>query len=126
MTGSPRSGLGDAVRLALGTLTVLPVRAPVVDRVSAGRAMVLAPVVGLLLAVPAGLLVWLGTEAGLSPVLTAALVVGLLALLTRGMHLDGLADTADGLAAGRRDRGRALEVMRQGPVGPLGACALVL
>jgi len=40
----------NAVRLALGTLTVLPVRAPVVDRQVAGRAMVLAPLVGLLLA----------------------------------------------------------------------------
>ncbi len=47
------------------------------------------------------------------------------AALSRAMHLDGLADTADGLAAGY-DRERALEVMRRGDTGPAGAAALVL
>jgi adenosylcobinamide-GDP ribazoletransferase len=125
VTAPPRTGFGDAVRLALGTLTILPVRAPVVDRVSAGRAMVLAPLVGLGLAVPAGLLGRLAPEVGLSPVLTGALVIGLLALLTRGMHLDGLADTADGLGSGR-PAPAALEVMRRGDVGPFGVVTLVL
>ena len=46
-------------------------------------------------------------------------------MLSRGLHLDGLADTADGLAASF-DRQRALEVMRRGDVGPMGAAALVL
>jgi adenosylcobinamide-GDP ribazoletransferase len=123
VTASARTGLGDAVRLALGTLTVLPVRAPVVDRVSAGRAMVLAPVVGLLLWVPAALL--LGVAGGASPLLASALVVGLLALLTRGMHLDGLADTADGLGSGR-PAAAALGVMRRGDVGPFGVVALIV
>ena len=125
MSAPSRAGLGDAVRLAVGTLTVLPVRAPVVDPVSAGRAMVLAPLVGLLLAVPAGVVTWLGPQADLSPALTAAFIVGLLALLTRAMHLDGLADTADGLGSGR-PAAQALEVMRRGDVGPFGVVTLVL
>lgn len=114
----------NALRLAFGTLSVLPVRAPSVDRRTAGRAMVLAPLVGLVLAVPAALLLVL-VQDRLAPLPAAALVVGLLALLTRAMHLDGLADTADGLGSGRPAEG-ALEVMRKGDVGPFGVVTLVV
>jgi adenosylcobinamide-GDP ribazoletransferase len=114
----------DAARLAVGTLTVLPVAAPRVDRSVAGRAMVLAPLVGLGLALPGVLLLEvLGDE--VSPLLAAALVLGLLALLTRGLHLDGLADTADGLGSGRPAL-EALDLMRRGDVGPFGVVTLVL
>ena len=114
----------NAVRLAVGTLTVLPVRAPgTVDRRTAGRAMALAPLVGLLVALPCLLLLWL--LAGRSALVTAALVVALLALLTRAIHLDGLADTADGLGSGK-NADTALRVMRTGDVGPFGVVALVL
>jgi adenosylcobinamide-GDP ribazoletransferase len=117
----------DGLRLALTTLTVLPVRGPVsVDRSTAGRAMRLAPAVGLLLALPlAGLLVLTGDLTEGPPLLAAVLVVALLALLTRGLHLDGLADLADGLGSyGTPERARA--VMKSPDVGALGAAALVL
>lgn len=112
----------NAVRLALGTLTVLPVRAPSVDRRTAGWAMVLSPVVGVGLGM-VGCLPLLLLEG--TPLLAAAVAVGVLALLTRGLHLDGLADTADGLGSGRRGR-EALAVMRKGDVGPFGVATLVL
>lgn len=135
----------DAVGLALGTLTVLPVRPPeVVDRRVASWAMTLAPLVGALLGVLAGAFLWLLGAAGVGlpgpgdllpvdrsgswradPLLGAALTVGLLAVLTRAMHLDGLADTADGLGSGK-PADRALEVMRRGDVGPFGVVTLVL
>ena len=116
----------DALRLAGGFLSVLPVR-PVTDpdRRTAGRAMVLAPLAVVPLAVLAGLVALLAQAAGMPPLVRAVLVVGALALGTRAMHLDGLADTVDGLGAGW-DRARALEVMRRGDVGPMGAAALVL
>ena len=120
------STLGDGWRLAVGTLTAIPVRPPYrVDRPVAAAAMLLAPVAALPLALAPvlahGAVRWLG----MPPLLAAALTVAALALGSRGLHLDGLADTADGLAASY-DRTRALEVMRLGNVGPAGAAALVL
>jgi len=121
----PRAGaVTDAFRLAFGTLTVLPVRPPrVLDRRTAGSAMVLAPLVGLVLALLCVAL--LAATAHGPALLRAVLCVALLALLTRAMHLDGLADTADGLGSGRPAE-QALTLMRRGDIGPFGVVALVL
>ena len=109
------------LRLAFSWLTVLPVHARHVDRDVARRAIALAPFVGLVLGgAAAGLLVLL--DKGL---LGGVLVVAFLALATRGMHLDGLADTADGLGSYRGPE-QALAIMRDGPVGPFGVVAIVL
>jgi adenosylcobinamide-GDP ribazoletransferase len=114
----------DAFRLAVGTLTVLPVHPPrIVDRRTAATAMALAPLVGLVLGLLCVALL-AATTSG-PPLLRAALCIGLLALLTRGMHLDGLADTADGLGSGTGPQ-EALDLMRRGDVGPFGVAALVL
>ncbi|MFD6273197.1 adenosylcobinamide-GDP ribazoletransferase [Nocardia asteroides] len=115
----------NSVRLAVSWLTVLPIAGPTtVDRRAAGYAIALAPVVGLLLGgLTAGAMA-LSTAAGLTALLAGLLAVGLLALLTRGMHLDGLADTADGLGSyGPPERAR--EIMKSGDVGPFGVAALI-
>jgi adenosylcobinamide-GDP ribazoletransferase len=112
----------NALLLCLGTLTVLPVAAPgSVDRRTAGAAMALAPVAGVLLGALAALVGSLPSPR----LLTAVLVVAALAVATRAMHLDGLADTADGLGSGKPADG-ALEVMRRSDIGPFGVVALVL
>ncbi|HET9423465.1 MAG TPA: adenosylcobinamide-GDP ribazoletransferase [Nocardioides sp.] len=120
------SSLGDGARLAAGTLTVLPVPPPraVGPRV-ARTAMVLAPLVVLPIAGAAAVVAWAGEAAGAPPLLTASLAVAVLAVGSGVLHLDGLADTADGLAV-QGDRGRRLEVMRRGDIGPAGVVALVL
>lgn len=118
--------LSDVVRFAIGTFTAIPVRAPSrVDRRVAGFGLLAAPVAALPLGLLTALVLWGGREFGLAPLAVAATAVAVLALGSRGFHLDGLADTADGLTASY-DREHALAVMRTGDVGPAGAAALVL
>jgi adenosylcobinamide-GDP ribazoletransferase len=113
------------MRLALSWLTVLPIRSGAVDAGSARRAIALAPVVGVVLGLgAAGVLVLLDLV-GAPGLLAGFVTVGLLALATRGMHLDGLADTVDGLGCYGAPE-RALAVMRDGGAGPFAVVALVV
>src|ERR687893_2832723 len=118
MRTGPWTGLLESV----GLLTALPV--PACAASSARGVLPWAPLVGLLLGGVATGIGLLGTRT-VSSLVGAVLAVTVLALLTRGLHLDGLADTADGLGP-LRDRDRALAVMRQGDVGPFGVAAVVL
>ncbi|WP_406673107.1 adenosylcobinamide-GDP ribazoletransferase [Nonomuraea sp. N2-4H] len=112
----------DGLRFAVGTLSVFPVRVERVDRRVAGQAMALAPAVGLALGLVAGL-----PPALLSgrPLLGAALAIALLALFTRALHLDGLADLADGLGSAK-PAAQALDIMKKSDIGPFGVVTLVL
>ncbi len=120
-------GATAGFRLALTTLTVLPVRGPCApDRSAAGWAMGLAPVVGAGLAVVLSvLLVGVDRFTAGPPLLACALVVAGHGLLTRGLHLDGLADLADGLGS-YRDPEQARAIMKAPDVGALGLSAVVL
>ena len=113
------------LRLAASLLTVLPVRHPPLDRRTSAVAMSLAPLIGAGVgAVIAGLVI-LFSLAGGFPLLAAVLGLAAGVLLTRGMHLDGLADMLDGLGA-YGDRQRALAVMRQPDIGAFGVIGIVL
>ncbi len=81
------------------------------------------PVVGIVLGIVSSLPLLLMGPLGAT--LAAALSVGLLALLSGGLHLDGLADLFDGLGS-NRDRERVLEIMRDPRVGAHGAAALII
>jgi adenosylcobinamide-GDP ribazoletransferase len=97
-----------------------------VCRRTAGAAMAWAPAVGLILG-GAAAAVAAGADRLLhaGPLLAAALAIATLALLTRGLHLDGLADLADGLGSGK-PAPAALEIMKRSDIGPFGVAALVL
>jgi adenosylcobinamide-GDP ribazoletransferase len=115
------AGLG----LALSFLTILPVpRRQTAADPELAAAMAWFPLVGLLL----GGVLTLAAQ-GLSQILpapaTAALVVTLLAAITRALHLDGLADTLDGLGGGQT-REASLRIMKDHAVGAFGAVGLVL
>ncbi len=116
----------DGLRLAVGTFTAIPVPAPRrITRSTARAAMILAPLATLPIGVAAALVGALGGWARVPDLVTAAVLIGVVALGSRGLHLDGLADTADGLSASY-DRAKALEIMRRGNTGPIGAVALVI
>jgi adenosylcobinamide-GDP ribazoletransferase len=109
---------GPAESFALLTVLRVPTAA------SARGVLPWAPLVGLVLGALAAAVAWLGARYA-GPLVGAVLAVSVLAVLTRGLHLDGLADTADGLGP-LRGRERALAVMRSGDVGPFGVATLVL
>jgi adenosylcobinamide-GDP ribazoletransferase len=113
-------------RLALGLLTVVPVGTPRTDRVSARAAVLWMPAVGLALGLAvAAALYGVRVLIGPAPIFQGVLAVTLLVAATRALHLDGLADTVDGLGSAR-PAGPALEVMRRSDIGPFGVVALVL
>jgi len=105
------------MKLALSWLTVLPLRVDDVDRKAAGRAIAYTPIVGVLLGAFVVGVLKLFAISNISALVAGFLAVGVVALCTRGMHLDGLADTADGLGCYGPPE-RALQVMKDGGAGP--------
>lgn len=106
-------------------LTILPINVhSKVDPADLGRSMAWYPLVGLFL----GGILWLCWK-GLIVVFPSPLVdlflIALLIMLTGGIHLDGLADTVDGVW-GSSSREEALRIMRDTQIGAFGVIALVL
>jgi adenosylcobinamide-GDP ribazoletransferase len=117
--------MNSTLPLALTFLTKLPWpwRGPA-DETALARSMFWFPWVGALL----GLSFW-GAWAGLQKILPVPAAAGLLLALTvwvtGGLHLDGLADTADGLGGGRTPE-TALRIMKDSRVGAFGVISLIL
>jgi adenosylcobinamide-GDP ribazoletransferase len=118
----------SGLRLSVTLLTVIPLRDPVREprRATVAAAIAWAPAVGLLLGVvAAAVLVLADHPLGAGSLTAAGLAVATLALLTRGLHLDGLADLADGLGSGQ-PAPVALDIMRRSDIGPFGTVTLIL
>jgi adenosylcobinamide-GDP ribazoletransferase len=115
----------NALALTFGLLTAVPVgRAPRVERRDAASAMLLAPLSTAPMLVVLTL-AHLLAETKMPALLVAVAVLAAEALVTRMLHLDGLADTADGLASGA-GRERSLAVMKASDIGPAGVVTIVL
>ena len=111
--------------IAFQFLTIIPLPFQIrCEKEDLGRSSAFFPLVGLVIG---GMLV--GADLLISPWLARplcdALLITLLALITGALHLDGLADVCDGLAA-RGSRERFLAVMKDSQVGAVGAVGLLL
>jgi adenosylcobinamide-GDP ribazoletransferase len=116
------------LRYVISLLTVIPVgRRPIaLAPRQVGAAIALAPLVGVLVWLPAagvqiGVRVLLHNPPNLVAPLLALATIG---LMTGGLHLDGLADLADGLGS-RRPAAQALAIMKQSTIGAFGAVTLI-
>ena len=87
------------------------------------RGIVMFPLIGVVLGGLTGL-VFMALQTWCGIPLAALFAVLTLALLTGGFHLDGLADTCDGIFSARR-RERMLEIMRDSRLGTHGGLALI-
>lgn len=112
------------IRLAASFLTILPVGpfSPV-SNADVAASFGWFPLVGFGLGLMLCATNWIFAPI-FGDTMSAVLIILLLTVLTGGLHLDGLADTADALGAGR-DRARVLEVLRDSRIGSFGTMALV-
>jgi len=111
--------------IALQFLTIIPLPFTVrCEKEDLGRSTALFPLAGLTIGLLLAGLNWL-LAPWLARPLCDALLITALAAVTGGLHLDGLADVCDGLAA-RGGRERFLAVMKDSQVGAVGAVGLVL
>jgi len=111
--------------VALQFLTIVPVSLKQVpDEQVMGYSVLYYPVVGLLIGLLLAALAWLLN--GMPVSLQAALVLVCWVGLTGGLHLDGLADSADAWVGGLGDRERTLAIMKDPCCGPAAVVSLVL
>ncbi|WP_087088790.1 adenosylcobinamide-GDP ribazoletransferase [Acinetobacter pittii] len=111
--------------IALQFLTVLPIELKAIPTAQQnGRAILFYPLVGLVIG---GTLFLMSCLLAKLPVLLlAAIIMTLWIWLTGGLHLDGLADTADAWVGGFGDRLRTLQIMKDPSCGPIGVLSLLI
>jgi len=111
--------------IALQFLTVLPIELKTMPTAQQnGRAILFYPLVGLIIG---GILFLISCLLVKLPLLLlAAIIMILWVWLTGGLHLDGLADTADAWVGGFGDKLRTLQIMKDPSCGPIGVLSLVI
>jgi adenosylcobinamide-GDP ribazoletransferase len=115
----------EAFKLAVSFLTIIPVKIKSEpDKAMFAKSVVFYPLVGLIIGVILGLCWQALRLAGTPKPVSAILVVIVSIMLTRMLHLDGLADTYDGLLGGR-DANHSLEIMKDSRVGSFGVIVLI-
>lgn len=114
----------DELRLAVMLLSRLPAGRCRNPDLAMGSSLWAWPLVAIPLALVMVLTGWLAMAAGLPALAAGFLMLMAQALLTGGLHEDGLADCADAMGAGG-SRERRLEIMRDSRIGSFGAIALM-
>ena len=107
-------------------MTRLPIpENPEFDSKELGKSMKFFPVVGIVIGIILYAVYLIGAKFILSSYLLAAVVVLVEVILTGGLHLDGLADTFDGIFS-YRSKQKMLEIMKDSRLGTNGGIAIVL
>jgi adenosylcobinamide-GDP ribazoletransferase len=88
------------------------------------RASRVFPVVGCLIGLAGGIVLWIALAIGMPALAAATLAVTATMALTGGLHEDGLADTADSFGGATAEQ--RLQIMDDSRIGTFGAAALVL
>lgn len=110
--------------IALQFLTCLPIPAVDWNEKAVSRSLKYYPLVGLVIGLFLLGTSWLSSHT--DPMLQAALILGAWAIITGGLHLDGLTDCADAWVGGLGERERTLSIMKDPYCGPMGVIALVI
>jgi adenosylcobinamide-GDP ribazoletransferase len=113
--------------LALGFLTRLPVpMLPNLTPAEWGRSTLFYPVIGMLIGALLTITAGVCHALALHPPLQAAIILTVWVVLTGGLHLDGLADTADAWIGGLGDHARTLSILKDPRSGPAAIQAVTL
>lgn len=111
--------------IALQFLTTFPIQLKVMpSKQQNGQSLLFYPVIGLLIGGILALTAF--TLQSLELILLSSMVLVLWIWLTGGLHLDGLADTADAWVGGFGDKERTLKIMKDPTCGPIGVLSLVI
>lgn len=110
--------------IAVQFMTTIPIKLPYLpSREQNALSMLFYPVIGLMI----GGVLWLvASYVQLPMMLLSCVVMVVWVWLTGGLHLDGLADTADAWVGGFGDRQRTLTIMKDPNTGAMGVIAIVL
>lgn len=114
-----------SLRIAISFLTILPLNSGEVREGDMERSVLFFPAAGLVIGALLAAITWAGLFLGMDSLCLAVLLVGSSAWLSRGLHLDGVADLSDGFG-GSFDVQRRLEIMKDSHIGAFGVAALVM
>jgi adenosylcobinamide-GDP ribazoletransferase len=111
--------------IALQFLTVFPVRLKAMpSKEQNGQSLLFYPAIGLMIGLT--LFAIASVLHAVPAVLLSSLILTVWIWLTGGLHLDGLADTADAWLGGFGDAERTLKIMKDPACGPIGVLSLIL
>lgn len=117
--------MSQAFLIALQFLTIFPVslKTPVSPK-DMGYSLLYYPLVGLLIALPLIVLAWL--LSGQPEIVSAVLILISWVIISGGLHLDGLADSADAWLGGLGNKDKTLSIMKDPRCGSIAVITLVL
>ncbi|MFA5373868.1 MAG: adenosylcobinamide-GDP ribazoletransferase [Candidatus Omnitrophota bacterium] len=109
---------------ALQFLTIFPIGTQTTDKKDLGPALIYFPVIGIFIGLILAATAVILQSLGFRELPLSIMVILALTAITGGLHLDGLADTTDGLY-GRKEKNDILGIMRDPHIGTIGVLAIV-